>query len=135
MNEYSFDEMDCLSDIYCLERMNCDIVKDGVKYNHMIAVGESQEILLEAFADIISKMGEMFKKMVNSIKEFFKKLFMYIASYFMDIDKFVKKYKSKGFSIREDFDGFYFYNEVNKKRSASVGSTRQLTENMIKSIF
>ena len=57
------------------------------------------------------------------------------SAYAIEEPSFVKKYKSKGFSIREDFDGFYFYNETNKKRSASVGSTSQLTENMIKSIF
>ena len=36
MNEYSFDNTDCLSDIYCLERMNFDIVKDGVRYHHIM---------------------------------------------------------------------------------------------------
>ena len=128
MNEYSFDEMDCLSDIYCLERMNCDIVKDGVKYNHMIAVGESQEILLEAFADIISKMGEMFKKMVNSIKEFFKKLFMYIASYFMDIDKFVKKYKSNLDKINKVEFSIYGYNFTNLDKEPDLTEFKTIVD-------
>lgn len=110
MNEYSFDNTDCLSDIYCLERMNFDIVKDGVRYQHMVAVGESQEILLEAFADIITKMGEMFKKMIASIREFFKKLFMFIASCFMDIDKFVKKYKNELGKIDKVEFSVYGYN-------------------------
>lgn len=57
------------------------------------------------------------------------------ASYGLKEPLFMKKYRSKGFAIREDFDGYYFFNSMNNKRSVSVGSTSLLTENMIKSIF
>jgi hypothetical protein len=57
------------------------------------------------------------------------------ASYEIEEPSFMSKYKSKGFSIREDFDGFYFLNETNNKRSCSVSTVKLLTENMIKSIF
>ena len=50
--------------------------------------------------------------------------------------KFVAKYNELGdITICEDFDGFYFYSEMTKKRSASVSTCSMLTENMIKAIL
>lgn len=50
--------------------------------------------------------------------------------------KFVSKYNTLGdIVVMEDYDGYYFYSNLTKKRSASVGSSRLLTENMIKTIL
>lgn len=107
----SFDEMDCLSDIYTLEQIHYSLLKDNFRIKHMEAMNESYDIILEAMSDMFSNMGKFFKKMVDAIKEFFKKIFMYISSYFMDIDKFVKTYKDKLSQINDvkfTINGFKF---------------------------
>ena len=49
---------------------------------------------------------------------------------------FLSKYNTAGdISIKEDFDGVYFYSDITKKRSASAASTLQLTENMLRAIL
>ena len=49
---------------------------------------------------------------------------------------FVNKYNTLGdISIKEDFDGVYFYSDLTHKRSASVASVNLLTENMLKVIM
>ena len=128
IEESSFDNTDCLSDIYCLERMHFDIVKDGIRYQHMTVVGESEEILMEAFSDIISKMSELFKKMIASIKEFFKKLFMYIASCFMDINKFVKKYKSNLDKVDKVEFSIYGYNFTNLDNEPDLSEFKSVVD-------
>lgn len=108
--DYLFDNVDVLSDIYMLESFHSDIVKDNFRVKHMEAIHESEEIIMEAFSDVIQKMGEYFKKLIQAIKDFFKKLLMYIASYLMDIDKFVKTYKSELDKIRDVKFTVYGYN-------------------------
>ena len=91
-----FEDIDYLSDIFSLEEAHFGIVKENIRYNHMMNIPNTpHEILTEAFADVIQKMGDFFKKMIVSIKEFFRKLFMYINASLMSIDKFVKKYKKE----------------------------------------
>ena len=48
--------------------------------------------------------------------------------------KFVNKYKDI-ISIKEDFDGNYFENNITKKRTISVSSSTMLTEDMLKAIL
>ena len=51
---------------------------------------------------------------------------------------FLSKYNIDGLDpiiIKEDFDGMYFLNQANNKRSISVASVNMLTENMIKAIL
>ena len=49
---------------------------------------------------------------------------------------FMSKYNALGdISIKEDFDGVYFYSELTHKRSASVKSPSMLTENMLIAIL
>ena len=105
-----FNDIDCLVDIVSLEKCHLDIVKENIRYNHMKTIPDTTpDILTEAFADIISKMGEFFKKMIISVKEFFRKFFMYINSLFMDIDKFVKKYRRELNAVEKvNFDIYTF---------------------------
>ena len=59
-----------------------------------------------------------------------------IKSYKTEIPKFYAKYNKDGnIKIMEDFDGCYFFNTLNKKRSGSVPTTKFLTENMLKSVL
>lgn len=49
---------------------------------------------------------------------------------------FIDKYNTCGdISIREDFDGYFFYSDLNHKRSMSVPFVSMLTENMLNSIM
>ena len=57
---------------------------------------------------------------------------------FVNVEKpsFIDKYNTCGdISIREDFDGYYFYSDLNHKRSMSVPFVSMLTENMLNSII
>lgn len=57
------------------------------------------------------------------------------SEYYNKID-FLNKYSDyTDICIKEDYDGFFFYSDLTKKRSGSVGSSRLLTEAMLKSIL
>ena len=59
-----------------------------------------------------------------------------IESNYINKMPFMSKYnKYNDISIREDFDGYYFYNSTTEKRSGSVATTSLLSEAMIKSIL
>ena len=93
-------KLDCidealLTEIYDMDKLHYDIVKEDVIRSHYYNMTENTQILMEGFSDILSKMGDYFKQLIEKIKAFFKKVLMYVDSCFMDLDKFIKKYKKE----------------------------------------
>lgn len=93
-------KLDCidealLTEIYDIDKLHYDIVKEDVIRSHYYNMTENTQILMEGFSDILSKMGDYFKQLIEKIKAFFKKVLMYVDSCFMDLDKFIKKYKKE----------------------------------------
>ena len=109
--EVIFEDLNFLSDIYALQQIHFNIIKENIRAQHMYRVTQDSYVLTEGFTDILNSMGDFFKKAIEKIKEFFRKAFMYINSYFMELDKFVSKYKRELDSIKKvDFiiTGFEF---------------------------
>lgn len=99
-------KLDCidealLSDIYDMNNLHYDIVKEDMTRLHYFNITGNSEILMEGFSDILTKMGDYFKKLIEKIKAFFKKILMFIDSCFMDLDKFVKKYNKELDAIKD----------------------------------
>lgn len=111
MDEWLYEDINFLNDIYCLESMHFATIQDSMRIRYLYETTGDLAILTEGFSDIVSSMGKFFKTMIEKIKEFFKKVLMKISSYFMDIDKFCAKYKTELDKITNvDFDirGFEF---------------------------
>ena len=133
------DDIQYLAEIYELNDLNFQIVKETIKYTHAYKVIGNEQILIEGFMDVVNKMGEFFKKMIEKIKEFFKKILMYVNACFMDIDKFVKKYKSdldKLKKINFDINGYEFtmheapdmteFNDIVSNYNAEISDAKTL---------
>ena len=93
-------KLDCidealLTEIYDMDKLHYDIVKEDVIRSHYYNMTENTQILMEGFSDILSKIGDYFKQLIEKIKAFFKKVLMYVDSCFMELDKFIKKYKKE----------------------------------------
>lgn len=58
-----------------------------------------------------------------------------LESTYVDKIDFLSKYKNSDVSVREDFDGYYVYSELTKKRSRSVATPSLITEEMVISIL
>lgn len=102
-----YEDMNFLSEIYSLNEIHFDIVRENIRTIHAYRTIGDPEILTECTLDMFGKMGEFFKKMIDKIKEFFKKILMYVSAHFMEIDKFVKKYKNELDKVKKvDFDIF-----------------------------
>ena len=95
------DEVDFLCEIYDLNDMHMDVIRETMRINHAYDTIGDPQILTEGLSDIINKMGDFFKKMAEKVKEFFRKILMIINSLFMDIDKFVKKYRKELDSVKD----------------------------------
>ena len=58
-----------------------------------------------------------------------------LESSYIDKIEFLSKYNKEDITIREDFDGYYAYSELTKKRSRSVPTVSMISEEMIISIL
>lgn len=143
--EVMYEDISLLADIYDLNKLNFNIVKESMRAEHAYRMIGDPDILTEGFADILSKMGEFFKNMVKHIKEFFRKIFMFIDSQFMEIDKFTKKYKKeldKVKGIKFTIQGYKFtlhdkpditpFKELVDTYNASIADAKSLKMNDIK---
>lgn len=109
-HEVLYEDMSLLGDIYDLNKLNFEMVKEDLRVQHAYKMIGDPQILIEGFSDMLGKMGDFFKNMSKKIAEFFKKLFMHINAHFMEIDKFVKKYKKELDSIKNVNFTIYGYN-------------------------
>ena len=88
-----FEDINILSDIYCLESTSTCIEETYVKANHMYLKTGDVEYLTESLSDITSMIVNAIRKCIAKIKEFFNKILAYINSYLGDYDTFVEKNK------------------------------------------
>ena len=109
-------KLDCidealLTDIYDMNNLHYNIVKEDIIRGHYYNMTENTEILMEGFSDMLSKMGDYFKTLIEKIKAFFKKVLIFVDSCFMELDKFVKKYKKELDNISDldfEIEGYEF---------------------------
>lgn len=111
MDEWIYEDINFLNDIYCLESLHFKNVQDDMKIRYLYETTGDPTVLMEGFNDIITNIGNFFSTMIEKIKEFSRKVFLRINSYLMDIDTFCTKYKPELDKITNvDFDiyGFEF---------------------------
>ena len=68
------EDLDFLCEIYDLNDMHMDIIKESMRITHAYDTIGDPQILTEGLSDIIGKMGDFFKKMAEKVKEFFRKI-------------------------------------------------------------
>lgn len=85
--------------------------------------------------DALSKLATMRDEFLE-IKEYDTLWQPLIESNYTNKIPFINKYNKYGdISIKEDFDGYYFYSSLTNKRSSSVPTISSMSEAMIKSIL
>jgi len=138
-------------DKYALERLN-QYYKNGTRVDNIYSILTNKSMLSEDqieydndFAKVdfdlieqkfLAEMATNRDKMIEAMNYNLYRNTITEDSDYHKFPSFIYKYNTLGdIYIKEDFDGVYFYSDLTKKRSASVGSTRLLTENMLKAIL
>lgn len=138
-------------DRYALERLN-QYYKNGTRVDNIYSILTNKSMLSEDqieydndFAKVdfdlieqrfLAEMATNRDKMMEAMNYSLYRNTITEDSDYHKFPSFIYKYNTLGdIYIKEDFDGVYFYSDLTKKRSASVGSTRLLTENMLKAIL
>lgn len=88
------DQLEVLSEIYELDKMHYDIIKESIRRDHLIAVSENDaQIVVESFHDITNKMGNLIKTLIQKFTDFCKKMFNIIKTHTQSVNKFYNKNK------------------------------------------
>ena len=138
-------------DRYALERLN-QYYKNGTRVDNIYSILTNKSMLSEDqieydndFSKVdfdlieqkfLAEMATNRDKMMEAMNYNLYRNTITEDSDYHKFPSFIYKYNTLGdIYIKEDFDGVYFYSDLTKKRSASVASTRLLTENMLKAIL
>lgn len=88
------DQFEVLSEIYELDCMHYDIIKENIRRDHLIAVSDDDpQIIMESFRDITNKMGNLMKTLIKKVADFCKKMFTIIQTHTQSVNKFYNKHK------------------------------------------
>ena len=90
--EVIYDDLEVLSEIYDIEVLHYNMIKESVRRDHIIAVSENDpSIVVEGFYDLLGDVGEIIRLIIKKIKDFFVKINLLIKNHTSSINKFYNK--------------------------------------------